>query len=383
MPSLQKNHFRARLIVDGVNALQAILSCIQQARYSIRIRMFMWRDDEAGRTILYALEKKIRETPSISIHIEKDAFGSKIYNIQKWWSWGRLGGDIFSSDNGEAFLKKYRKNVRFSLMGSKSFLFFKILKENDHSKVFLFDDTTPHVCALVGGMNIANEYLTAPNKENPDKGGWHDYMVYIEGESANYILPTIPKKKEPWFMKTFQPGMSIVSNLKGRRQIKKQIARELSQAQKSVVVEHGYITDDSIIRKLRKLARSGIKVLVILPDRSDGVYNANMHSIHKLLKPTVVSRKSPMNLSVYLYKGMIHAKVLVMDSYTTIIGSANLTLGSFDLLNEINAIFRGKNGITKSVLTQIKKDLHQSTHITFSSIPLYKHWRARLEKFLI
>jgi phosphatidylserine/phosphatidylglycerophosphate/cardiolipin synthase-like enzyme len=58
--------------------------------------------------------------------------------------------------------------------------FFKYLKENDHSKVFLFDENTPNSLVLIGGLNIGDEYLTKQNHEDPDSGGWHDYMVLME-----------------------------------------------------------------------------------------------------------------------------------------------------------------------------------------------------------
>jgi phosphatidylserine/phosphatidylglycerophosphate/cardiolipin synthase-like enzyme len=61
-------------------------------------------------------------------------------------------------------------NVHFSSVGSRSMFLFKYLKENDHSKVFLFDENTPDSHALIGGMNVGDEYLTAVNHEDPDAG---------------------------------------------------------------------------------------------------------------------------------------------------------------------------------------------------------------------
>jgi phosphatidylserine/phosphatidylglycerophosphate/cardiolipin synthase-like enzyme len=91
-----------------------------------------------------------------------------------------------------------------------------------------------------------------------------------------------------------------------------------------------------------------------------------MRTIFKLLRPEVITKKvqelsekfkkfeTPVsrkilshivpipeeNLRVFLYRGMIHAKAILIDDYVAILGSANLTYGSFDLLNETNAIFR-------------------------------------------
>ena len=373
-----------RLLIDGQEALEAIETCIRQAKWSIRIRMFMWKDDRKGRYLLALLQQKIKTTPSIKIIIEKDAFGSRVYNMMRWFSLGRKPGDIFSSKEGEIFLKQHTNNVHFISVGSSSLLFFKLLKENDHSKVYIFDEGTPESITLIGGMNIGDEYLTAVNHQHPEQGGWHDYMVRIKGEGANNLLPplTIPQKKY-WFRKKIMNGIEILFNWKGKRKMKRELIKELRQAKKSIIIEHGYITDDSIIRTLRRRAKKNVHVAVILPDRSDGVYHANMHTIHKLLKPISQKRSVPFPLHVFLYKGMIHAKVIVIDETTTIMGSANLTPNSFHFLNETNAIFRSKTGITKEVLRQIKKDLLYCTPITVQTIPPYNRFRAVIEKMFI
>lgn len=62
------------------------------------------------------------------------------------------------------------KNVSFVLVGPSSLIMCKYLKENDHSKIWLFDEGTESVKAIIGGMNIAEEYLTAQNREDPDQG---------------------------------------------------------------------------------------------------------------------------------------------------------------------------------------------------------------------
>jgi len=94
-----------------------------------------------------------------------------------------------------------KENVHFSLVGSRSMLLFKYLKENDHSKVFLFDENTPDCFALIGGMNISDEYLTPVNHDDPDVGGWHDYMVAMHGELANRIASPHDITREKWLKK--------------------------------------------------------------------------------------------------------------------------------------------------------------------------------------
>ena len=158
----QSNH-GSKLIIDGENARKEILMLIHEAKESIRIRMYMWRNDNAGNMILRALEEKIPMYPNIQIYIEKDAFGSRVYNFQNIFSFGKVGEDIFSSEAGKRLLKN-TKNVHFSYIGSWSPFRLKHLMNNDHSKVLLFDEFTLGSRALIGGMNIADEYL---NSQSP------------------------------------------------------------------------------------------------------------------------------------------------------------------------------------------------------------------------
>lgn len=80
---------------------------------------------------------------------------------------------------------------------------------------------------------------------------------------------------------------------------------------------------------------------------------------------------------------MIHAKVIIIDESTAIIGSANLTYGSFDILRETNAIFRHKDGVVKELLSQIQKDLTHCEKVTLQNIPPYSHWLSWLQQIFI
>lgn len=188
---------KPKLIVDGKAALKTMLTLIQEANYTIRIRIYMWRNDASGQLILKALEEKIKTNPDFRIIIEKDAFGTRVYNFQRFITFGKVSGDIFKNDTGKAFLSL--PQVNFSSIGSESMFLFRYLRENDHSKVFLFDEETPECRALIGGMNISDEYLTEVNHEDPDKGGWHDFMVLLCGKEAQKIA--FHKKEEPKFIK--------------------------------------------------------------------------------------------------------------------------------------------------------------------------------------
>lgn len=377
-----KEKHKAKLIIDWENAMSEIINCIKEASSTIRIRVFMWRDDNSWRKILDLLEQKLKSNPSVQVFIEKDSFWSLVYNFQKWMSFWKLGWDIFSTSKGQEFIKN-NKNLSFSFIGSRSILFFKYLKENDHSKIFLFDENTPRSKAIIWWMNIADEYLTAQNHKAPNAWWWHDYMVKLEGKIADKFGSHILKHSKKWLRKKIIEWIEVLMSIKNKRTIRKEILTELFKAKKSIIIEHWYITDFLIIKKLRKISQKWVNIKLILPNVSDGFWHANMRSIYKILKPTILTHKISPNIEVYLYKWMIHAKVMVIDEEVSIIGSANLTNWSFNILKETNAIFRQKDWVTKELLTQLKLDLKNCEKITLDNIPKYNKILARIQRIFI
>ena len=108
-----------------------------------------------------------------------------------------------------------------------------------------------------------------------------------------------------------------------------------------------------------------------------------MHSVYKLLKPSNLAYRTPSDIQIFLYPGMIHAKVILIDSSVAIIGSANLTYGSFDIFHETNVIFRQERGVIDMLSSQLEKDIGQSTQLSFATIPSYSRTLAFFERIFI
>lgn len=376
------HHNKIELIIDWENSLKTILRLIKETRKTIKIRMFMWRDDETWRLVLNALQNKINENPNIAINIEKDAFWTRVYNFQNFMSFWKMGWDIFCSELWLKFIKN-NKNVFFKNIGTSSILLFKYNKENNHSKVFIFDENTFSSKILIGGMNISDEYLTAQDIKEPLKWWRHDYMVLINGKLPKDIYSYEFKKNKKYFARKIQEWVSIIMNIKNNQSIRKEILRELDRAKNSIIIEHWYLTDNAIIRRLRKISRKWIKIQIIIPAYSDWFYDANILSIYKLIKPSIIKRNQIQNIEIYLYNWLIHSKVILIDDLTSIIGSANLTNWSFDLLRETNAVFRQNSWITKELLDQLNIDMKNCSKITLENIPKYNKLLAWIQKMFI
>lgn len=372
---------KTKLIIDWEDALSEILTCIKNARKTIRFRVYMWRDDESWRKVLEALQEKIKACSEMKIYIEKDVFWWRVYNLQKYFSIWKVWWDIFSTKKWSDFIKK-NKNVLYEKVWSESLIFFKYLKENNHSKVFLFDENTPEATAIIWWMNIADEYLTAQNHENPDIWWWHDFMVKIRWEPTQKLIWKNYQSKK-WIFKKIAHSTEILLDIKNKRTIMKEIFKELKNAKKSIIIEHWYMTDLHIISKLRKISRKWVNIKVILPNRSDWVYHANMNTISKLLKPSLILHKINKNLEVYLYNWMIHSKTILIDDEIAILWSSNLTYNSFNILCETNAVFKNWSPVVKQLKDELNKDLLYSERIQIWNIPKYKKWLAWIQELFI
>src|SRR5205085_9440175 len=149
------------LLAGGEAAFDRILARIGQARRSILVRAFEWRDDDTGRSVARALLAAADRGVSITIwkdriggyyeHLEatKQSFFHKRINLHarvQLWSlmlfYGRWGSLAQSpSELGTALLA--HPNVRFTSE-----------KRWDHAKLYQFDDEV----VILGGMGIGDDF---------------------------------------------------------------------------------------------------------------------------------------------------------------------------------------------------------------------------------
>ena len=61
------------LLIDGKNAFPVILDCIKNAKKSIYINMFIWRDDNIGNIIGEAVLEAANR--GVKVDISKDKYG--------------------------------------------------------------------------------------------------------------------------------------------------------------------------------------------------------------------------------------------------------------------------------------------------------------------
>lgn len=352
-----------KLLLNGENKFPEVLDAIRNAKDHIHIEYYIYEDDEIGRTIADALIQKAKE--GIAVRLIYDDFGSR--GIRK-----KLAPML--NENGVQafpFLK-----VHFMPFANR-------LNYRNHRKIIVIDGVT----AFVGGINVCDKYIN--RKDRPKQLYWRDTHLRIDGPGAQYLQYLFLCDWNFCAGENLQPNKSFfpvhkVNPEAGHNKIVQiaasgpdsesptilfSILQAINLATEEILISSAYfIPGDSLMDGLSIAALSGIKVKLLVPEKSDSkVVDAAARSyFNDLLKEGV---------EIYLYqKGLLHAKTMVTDKKIAIVGTANMDFRSFDLNFEVNAIVYDKE-IAKELSDAFNRDLKDAIKIDleqWAARPFYK-----------
>jgi cardiolipin synthase len=139
-----------------------------------------------------------------------------------------------------------------------------------------------------------------------------------------------------------------------------------------------FIPGESILNAISMAALSGVKVKLLVPDKSDSyMVNAAARSYYGSVMDCGVE--------IYLYKkGFVHAKTIVADSQLAIIGSANMDHRSFELNFEVNSMIYDAE-IANQLRDAFYKDIKDAIKInptTWKKRSLYKQLPEKMARLL-
>jgi cardiolipin synthase len=203
---------------------------------------------------------------------------------------------------------------------------------SDHTKTTIIDRKV----AFVGGMNIGREY----------RYNWHDLMMEVSGP----VVDKLQFESDKAWARAGVLGdfANFFAFLKGKKQhadkdgypvrvlqtrnfdsdIHKAQIAAIRNAQRYILIENAYFSDDQTVYELAKARRRGVDVRVIIPASGNhGSLNAsNKITINMLLEHGV---------RVYEYPGMSHVKAAIFDGWVSV-GSANFDKLSLQVNKELN-----------------------------------------------
>ena len=317
-----------RVFEGGQVAFEEVLNRVNQARVSIEVRAFLWRDDEAGNrlgeAILAAAERGVK------VYIQKDRIAA-VYeytggNKQSFFHKRMLPTHRFQAwflstvYNSRGSYRQHPSARAEAILGHANSTVSHRRKRFDHSKLFIFDDRF----ITLGSMGIGEEH----------SGDWVDVMVELEGEAhVRRLRERIAGDDE------FDPSRAIDFLVHARSAHRPRSCPMLAHrlalidtAKRSLSVEMAYLGDRRFTAALLRAVRRGVDVTLVTSSQANVLGNLNLATCDKLLRAT----GSPPHLKIALIPRMVHSKLVVIDGHLSDVGSANFTPLSHGVYDEIN-----------------------------------------------
>lgn len=331
---------------------------IDRARHHVHLLFYVFDIDETGRRIAEALKRA--SARGVTCRVLADALGS--------------GGML-----KETAPELRRAGVQVQTMLPVN-LFRRGLHRIDvrnHRKLLIIDG----VEAQTGSQNVCDASYGHSDLS------WHDIWLRLRGPVVHQLQTVFV---EDWLFETGEmllkggadplyppppplaecPGNIPIQTLPSgpgypTRAMRDMVVDAIYEADRSVIITTPYfVPDEPLSLALRSKARSGVRVDIVVPRRSDHalVSAAGAGFFDELLRAGARIHRHR--------EGILHAKTLTVDDEFAIVGSANFDIRSFTLNFELNLALFGEE-ITRRI-TQLQLAYIDESH----SISL-EAWRSR------
>jgi cardiolipin synthase len=313
----------AQLLCDGEEVLPAMLAAIGGATRSVDVEMYTFASDSVGRRFARALAERAAE--GVRVRVLVDAAGCR-QTPRAFFGWMRERG---------VRVRGVNPLRHFFLRGA-------LFRWRDHRKLVVVDDDA----AFVGGLNLSREY--APLREGG--GGWRDAAVRVRGPVVDALAASFDKgwrdgaRAEPPAAPSGAaaagdvPSMLLASRPVGPGPFAAVFRHAVNQARRRIWIANPYFLPPRSFRKaLRRAARRGVDVRLLLPRRSDSpiVLRASQRSYANYLRS---------GIRLFEWPGaMMHSKAAVVDGLWSTIGSYNIDPLSLLINRELNLVLLGRS----------------------------------------
>ena len=314
-----------RLLSGGDAQLERTRTLIRQARHSLRFEIYLWADDAVGRELAELLAAAAGRGVSVAGIV--DAVGS-------WGSEGLLA----SLEAVGIAIRRFHPVAPWRPLN--------IWNRRNHRKLLMADGCE----AVIGSANWSLDYTLKANPEafvdlglalrGPSLADLVEDFNHVWRRSGGAPLPPLeleelpPLEPDLWLEGATVQVLSSAGRF-GHRALRRNLFRLLRGLQTELLVANAYfLPGRALVRRLRRLARRGLSVRLLLPGPSDQAFvqAASRASFEKLLEAGVriFERRDR----------MLHAKAALLDGETAIIGSANLDPRSYRHNLELDLLIR-------------------------------------------
>ena len=361
------------LLMSGKEKFARLFEDIRQAKQSVHLEYFNFRNDSIASLLFDILREKRKE--GVEVRAAFDGFGNDSNNqpLKK-----------------EHLDKLHADSIDIYEFDPIRFPWVNHIWPRDHRKIVIIDGRI----AYTGGMNVADYYIVGTEQV----GEWRDMHCRIEGSAVNELQKIFVRfwKKlakeeltDPKYFQGTKAGSKMVGIANREPHTSNEIMRRfyvqaLDNAKDSVKIINPYfVPTNKVIKALKRCAERGVKMDILISARYDEPLTPDivMYNMKKLIKRGV---------HVWRYRpGFHHSKIMTVDGKFCTVGSTNLDARGLRYDYEVNALIFDKQ-TTQELYQKFIEDTSKSDYITMeewkksrTTWQRFKGWFGHLLTFLL
>jgi cardiolipin synthase len=347
---------------NGEQIFPAMLAAIRQARHSINMETYIYWSGDVSKRFVAALTERARA-------------GVKVRVLADWLGSTRMKREVIDALRAGG--------VRFEYFHPLHWYSLDRVNNRTHRKLLIVDGQV----AFNGGVGIADAW--EGNGLQPDR--WRDMQFRVEGPAAaqmqaifsqNWLATTGEALLGPDYYPGTPPrgGMAVQAFASspdgGSENMQLMYLMAINGARRRIDLEAAYFVPDELtLTALRDALKRGVQIRLVVPGPytdSAVVRNASQAQWGAMLRA---------GARIYRYqKALFHNKLMVVDGYLTIAGSANFDNRSFRLNDESNINIYDR-AFAAHMTAVIEQDIARSRELTLAQWR-ERPWRQRASDWL-
>lgn len=370
--SFSKNN-DVELLMSGREKFARLFEDIRQAKQSVHLEYFNFRNDSIASLLFDILREKRKE--GVEVRAVFDGFGNDSNNQP-------LKKKHLASLHADSIEIYEFDPIRFPWVNH--------IWPRDHRKIVVIDGRIGYT----GGMNVADYYIVGTEQV----GEWRDMHCRIEGSAVNDLQKVFVRfwKKltkedltDPKYFQGTKAGNKMVGIANREPRTSNEIMRRfyvnaLDNAKDSVKIINPYfMPTNKVIKALKRCAERGVKMDILISSRYDEPLTPDivMYNMKKLIKR---------GANVWRYRpGFHHSKIMTVDGKFCTVGSTNLDARGLRYDYEVNALIIDKQ-TTQELDRKFIEDTGKSDYISMeewkksrTTWQRFKGWFGHLLTFLL
>src|SRR5712691_451978 len=337
----------------GQELFDAMLEAIDNAKESIYLETYIWKDDAVGQAFKKRLAQKAAE--GIQVYVIFDDFGNLVV------------------PRAFKVFPPYIHAMKYQIVRNLIEILDLRRYALDHRKLLIVDGQI----GFIGGYNLGQLYATS----------WRDTHLRVAGPAAAYLAQSFVDFWNRYqvnndrithrYSRRFDPGIMLHENdaLRLTFPIRDMYIEAIDRASHFILLTNAYFAPDHILLdSLKAAAQRGVDVRILVPAVSN-------HVLVDWISHGYFSECLDGGIRVFLYRySMLHAKTCTIDGQWSTIGTANLdrlsSIGNFEINVEIYS-----NALARQMQVLFENDtaeLHEVTPEIWSRRPWYTKLSERI-----